>query len=58
MGALLAHVGQSVRRRLPMLTGMTLIVLGLFGVFSRMAHLEQPNDAPSSATVEGKPSCH
>jgi sulfite exporter TauE/SafE len=58
MGTVLAHAGQSGRRRLPMLTGMTLIVLGLWGVFSRMAHLEQPSDAPSAATVVGKPSCH
>lgn len=58
MGAVLSRMGDSLRRRLPMLTGATLIALGLWGVFSRMAHLGEPGQSPSSVTFEEKPSCH
>ncbi len=62
MGAVMSRLGQTLRGRLPVLTGMALIALGVFGVASRMGHpLELgPREAGSGARVpsEGEVRCH
>lgn len=38
LGAVLNRVGQSLRDRVPQITGVALIVIGLFGVLARLSH--------------------
>jgi hypothetical protein len=57
-GALFSTVGRRVGRRLPVLTGTALIIVGLTGVVSRsLKPLPSASAAPSSTADQVKP-CH
>ncbi len=66
MGALLARVGERLRARVPVLTGIALIFIGGIGVLQRVSMIgameSQQNgvSAPGGAlsVPEGKPKCH
>ncbi len=54
MGAILARLGQSFRERVPMLTGIALICIGLLAISSRLSH---PIPGVTEQTEETK-RCH
>lgn len=58
MGALVSRFGTSLRRKLPVVTGIALIVLGGFGVARRMVHVGQTSDEGTGTRAGEQPSCH
>lgn len=66
MGALLSRLGERLRARVPVLTGVALIVIGSLGVLQRVSMIGAMNAEQSAAPGEneaisvpkGKPKCH
>lgn len=58
MGALMSRLGQSLRQKVPFVTGVALIVVGLFGVVTRSMNPLTMSTDEAAAHKEGTPPCH